>query len=614
MDIDKRSEKIFEFDLKYLEARHQEALIAKDEDTRRQKVRAALLQEENALLKDQVSQLDGHINQLSSRVTQDSTKILAEKLALSREVAVLKPEVEHLRSQISHQKDVLTEKLALERQLNALEVELANEKRATQRAAQRQASREKEVEDSLRQQVQDLEGKLASGGGSSEQVHERLKELEKALGDEKRESQRIKKAMETELSEARGQIEILEQRIGDLKAKLRAVRDELRSACAELAAAQEKSTDAKVAGTDATKRAKTTAASKVAAQRKRRTADEPSGPELMLQTPDVANDGRTKRLPKKRGFDPALVTQKSAFSITPFLNKTMSNPMEEDGHEAASKVIGNKPKTSDAEKPASLNTFSSKQTEESTENTPDDLPMEAHNPVAQPMPSADVFGLNTAEGDNPTESDATGSHRGRPNKKKVLSEVPASKTNTRVPPPEDKATGVSNPPLTKKSAETTSSGLFSEQENKPPTETAATAEEPTKSSSGTASRAKAITGAASVAATGRSVAEPETRKKKRKILKPTGERLFNEDDDNEEQEENDALSRPRKAAAIAPTASISGAAAKRPVKALGSARAAVAGTGKRSVLGGARSAFGKAGGGFSPLKRDRRGVNASFLA
>ena len=88
-------------------------------------------------------------------MSDDSTKVLAEKLALSRELAVLKPEIDHLRSQIDHQKDVLAEKLALERQLNSLEVELANERRAAQKALQRQESRDTEAEEQLQQRLTD---------------------------------------------------------------------------------------------------------------------------------------------------------------------------------------------------------------------------------------------------------------------------------------------------------------------------------------------------------------------------------------------------------------------------------------------------------------------------
>ena len=63
-------------------------------------------------------------------VSADSQKIVAEKTRLSRDLASLQSEVERLRSQAAATSAVIAEKQALERQFNALDVELENEKRA----------------------------------------------------------------------------------------------------------------------------------------------------------------------------------------------------------------------------------------------------------------------------------------------------------------------------------------------------------------------------------------------------------------------------------------------------------------------------------------------------
>src|SRR4051812_33923638 len=80
--------------------------------------------------------LQAELNALQN-VSTDGTKLLTEKLALTRELATLKPELEHLRSQSTAQQGWLAEKLSLQRQLTTLQVELDNEKRSSQRATAR---------------------------------------------------------------------------------------------------------------------------------------------------------------------------------------------------------------------------------------------------------------------------------------------------------------------------------------------------------------------------------------------------------------------------------------------------------------------------------------------
>lgn len=168
----------------------------------------------------------------ASNMSEDSAKILAEKLALSRELAVLKPEIDHLRSQLSHQKDVLAEKLALERQLNTLEVELANEKRAIQKAQQRHETRDHEVEEELRSRISELEKKLAAEqkaaektkksqsktqSGVEEELRQQVAGLEKELAAEQKASERAKKTHQKVQSDAEG---ALRQQVADLEKKL----------------------------------------------------------------------------------------------------------------------------------------------------------------------------------------------------------------------------------------------------------------------------------------------------------------------------------------------------------------------------------------------------------
>ncbi|EPE10003.1 rossmann-fold nad (+)-binding protein [Ophiostoma piceae UAMH 11346] len=609
MDIDQRSEVSQELVLKYAQVRHQETLVAKDEDVRRQKVRVALLIEENGRLKNHASQLDSRVevlaaqyedaqlkadsldqkvreqeNQLRAKAreyaslrtelmslnnaTHDSTKVLTEKLALTRELAMLKPEVDHLRSQLTHQKEVLAEKLALERQLNTVEVELANEKRAAQRTAERQTSDGNEAEEGLKQKIQDLEKKLAAEKRAREKVQNeleargeentgnseaataklqgRLKELEKSLADEKRESQRAKKTLETEVAEARGQIDVFEQRVDDLKSKLREVREELKGARAELSAAETSGIQDKPArgGVSIPTKEGGAPVKKTKAVSKKRRAEEPGGPELMLQTPGVSNEGRAKRPLKKRGFDPSAASELPEDSI-------MGRRISASGATLASVDIS----------------------ESST-----------------PSIAAKATGNEAPK------------RRGRPAKDKALGEAPVSKKNLKAQAAKTDSVSAVEAPAKKAPVQASAIDETStEQENRlPPT--------------AAAPKAVALKEKKSAAAVTKLTAEAEPKKKKRKILGASSKTVFDEDDDNGDQEDMVAA-RPIKPAAAA-VSTAAGAGVKRTVKALGGAGRATGGpVNKRTMLGGMRNAFGgAAGGGFSPLKRERRGVNASFLA
>ncbi|KAL1903314.1 hypothetical protein Sste5346_000599 [Sporothrix stenoceras] len=678
MDIDKRSTTSHELGLKYLEARHQEGLIAKDDDVRRHRMQVVLLQDENGQLKDQVSSLGDRVGSLTSQyddaqrqldglnhkcreqdnqlraqarehtalrtelmslssATSDSTKVLTEKLALSREIAVLKPEIEHLRSQLTHQKDVLSEKLALERQLNALEVELANEKRAAQRAAaaaaqrQQTANDDNEAEEGLRRQIQDLEKKLVNEKRAREKMQREQEEartsdadkIARAVEDEKKEALRARKALETELAEARGQIDVFELRVDDLKSKLREVREELKGARAELTAAQDKPAHFAVAGTakEGIKKLKTaaTAAGTITTKvqtkgQKKRRAEEPSGPELILQTPGIGNEGRTKRPLKKRGFDAAAV-QKSTFSITPFLNKT-TNPMDESADAApaaaaaAPAAAADKSKASDAEKSVAEKSTSVVESlmAESTlpgedSELPEDSIMGRRVSASATLSSVDISessSVGTAVKAAAQNAEAGAKRRGRPPKEKVLGDAPISKKNMKVQPTAAEAPFKKAPVEVAKAKEgVVEEPVAVEQENRPPLATAASATG--------AMTMKVKKSAAPAVAKAKATSEAEPKKKKRKILGASSKRVFDEDDDDGMGEDG-ALARPPKSAVSAAAAPAGGAGVKRVMK---------TGAGKRTMLGGMRNAFGGGGvggGSFSPLKRDRRGVNASFLA
>ncbi|EOO01716.1 putative rossmann-fold nad (+)-binding protein [Phaeoacremonium minimum UCRPA7] len=632
MDQDKRIEAIHDLELKHQEIMHQSNVIVKEEDTRRHRLRSVVLRDENATLREQLSQKDVRIKKLAqecdgmrdqleavnrtcqdqqkqlraqardqsnlkselqslSSVTTDSAKLLSEKLALSRELAVLKPELEHLRSQLSHQNDVLAEKLALERQLNTLEVELANEKRANQKILQRQASKDNEIEEDLRQQVADLEKKLAkeqratekakqsqasqeseieqelrqqvadlekklvtakkakqsqetTDDQANEALRQRVVALEQELAQQKTEFAQARKTTAKEMADAQNEQEILQQRLEEMKTKLRQTRAELKEARGGPAKPQNTTTTIPTVFAEDNSVKKPTA--KAQARRKRR-AEEISVDEFVLHTP-TNTDGRLKRPVKKRGgLDHTLVGEKSAFSITPFLNKTIN----------ITEVISEEPESPEVFNEGNPSSLQEDKTgSEPTESEPS--AEVAPEPVVKPSQKATV---------EPAQKKA----RGRPPKAKALAEASPSKKN--MPPPSSRKNLYVESTITKVMDAVEESG----KENRP-TQVVTAAKKGLE--------LKVKTSEARTSGASASGSEPEPKKKKRKLLGGANKPTLFDDDDAE--------------AAPAP---------KRPAKMqLNVAR----GMG-RVPLGVARSgAFG--GSTFSPLKKERRGVNASFLA
>jgi hypothetical protein len=345
---------------------------------------------------------------------EDSTAVLTEKLALARELSVLKPELEHLKLQAATVEQLTAEKLDLQHQLTNAQCEIEKSKREAQRALAKrrntvfEIAQEEQVDD-LKRQLQkekrareraeealeqaqgdmdtaDIRKELAQEKKLREKAEEELEaargntqiedvrkdllkekkakqrledvvenlqaELEKAektaaravkradgiasaddqaeelrqeLAKEKKDRQRAEKNGETAAEDAEAQRAALEERLGRFREKLRSTKDKLKEMEAELAAAREVAEVAAAAPPPPQPVAKAAAPKATKATKKRAAAAiEPE--ESALGTP---GDGPAA---KKRGrkAQAAAVGDKSTFSITPFLNRTMNADMEEE--------------------------------------------------------------------------------------------------------------------------------------------------------------------------------------------------------------------------------------------------------------------------------------------
>jgi hypothetical protein len=427
-------------------------------------------------------------------VSSDSTKILVEKLSLARELATLRPELEHLRSQAASNQADLAGKLALQRQVSTLEVELETERRALKRASYKEKDGEKETT-----------------------LQKEIHGLQKELAREKREKDKAQKEVGKGSPDLEARNAVLESRIEQLKSKLRETKDLLKETRVELAEVRESGT--------------TAALSKESPARKnRKRSAQQISTDAAIGTPDgVAMRG--KRLGVNKGKpEQTLLGEKSMFSITPFLNRTISAAPESPQEEIQA------PLSDDDE----VKTIGQEFTSPSTRSNANKPSVEAE---------IDVTRLSVHKSRIKQKS----------TEKNVLQKITSGSMNTKTALKTSRPVGTLQKVVEEE-----------DEENVEPVVKDARAD------------AKKPGVKAQQAAT---IQEVEPRKKKRKIL-GVARTLFDEDDAE---------------------------ATKRPVKiVLGPARSLGKGvaTGHKATL--QQPNFG-APGGFSPLKKDKRGMQASFL-
>ncbi|EXJ93024.1 hypothetical protein A1O3_01580 [Capronia epimyces CBS 606.96] len=307
--------------------------------------------------------LKAEVNALNS-ASAEATKLLSEKLALARELNTMKPELEHLRSQASIQQNLLAEKLGLQRELNSLQVELETEKRTVQRIkaqeksaaredsaltmeieqlrkdlanAQREAQRhdressseidelKKELAKAQRDaqkndraskaEIEELKKELAKAQRDAHKsVHQdnsEIEELKKELAKAQREAQKIDREHRKKTAQWESEKEILEGKLDAFRNKLRSTKDQLTEAQDEIEQLQAAKMAQAVEMTKARLSGTTTAN-----PRKRNVAR--FDPDMTIGTP-----GQGGPAAKKQRASVSL-SDKSTFSITPFLNRTLS--------------------------------------------------------------------------------------------------------------------------------------------------------------------------------------------------------------------------------------------------------------------------------------------------
>ncbi|GAP83089.1 putative rossmann-fold NAD (+)-binding protein [Rosellinia necatrix] len=594
-----------------------------------------------------------------NNANESSANVLAEKLALTRELANLKPEIEHLRSQVNHQQAILAEKLSLERQVDTLEVELANEKKATRRAMQARQSNDR-VEDELRKKLRETEKSLTAEKAERERLedqleqrirtHEmalqdqdstreleadlrkKLQEAQRQLREETEEKERLDEELQTAQraskksqqskadksveAELRAQLEESEENLAklqrqsekrqqehqtamselgerneQLEKKLEKARTKLRTALEEIKRMQTETRkapqqQARSSGSEDTMKP----ATKSQAFRKRKaqetTTSEFTG--IEIQTPSADDGMKARRAVKKVVFEPTVV-EKSAFSITPFLNRSKNTSMSDEASNVydgvlEDSILGSQPGS------ASSRSTSSRAAEPAA--------AAAADPTEAEPTTTTTTTTTTAPAEAEEESEAAGKSRGRP--KKILGDAPSAKKNV-LPKKKVKAAKsglervaeAADEPKQQQQQENTAEAVEAEPAETKPTKKKKTAAAAATVRFNVAASPPAEEEAAAVVVDAGATNAEAPKKKKRKVLGST-KTLFDEDDGA--------------VPTAAPAAVVRKPAAASKVQLGGGAKRT-----KAPLGGGQRNAFAGTAS-FSPLKRDRRGVGASFLA
>ncbi|GJN86666.1 hypothetical protein PLIIFM63780_010247 [Purpureocillium lilacinum] len=568
-----RTTRIHQLELRRRDNIHKTESIGRDEEARRLKVRALAMRDDTAALKEKITQKDAKIMALKKqsdavRVELDDAKraARAQEARLKKqdiELANLQAEVNSLNGSVQDSGKALQEKFALKRELDRLRPEM--EHLQSQLVNYQAMVAEK---NDLRRQLDSVEVELENEKRSRQRVQfkedeptisdlkARLVNAEKKLAAEAREREKAKKEHDRELSEAQAHSERLEERIESLKTKYKTAHTELKETRTQLEQCQEeldqakKKTSRAPSAKEVAKKSVASAAIESGLSRKRR-AQEMSFEDITIQTPGNEDVASKRPAAKKRG-DKAALGEKSTFSITPFLNRTGKSVSDESLEASAHDESELGPDTTFADKGDN-----SKQSLPVIEPEAPESASEAEEPAPKPKVQLKAAIKTAASKAAPKEAPKP---RGRP-KTKGLSEAAPAQANKTIAKADVSSAESAGDASMEKDKSTEAAPVVSvalEQEN---------------------TTAKASRKAPALQP---KAPEGDVKKKRRKLLGATNSTLFDDDD----------------AEAVA----------SKPAK-----PAAPAGKRVRTQLGGGvRNAF--AGSSFSPLKRDRRGVNASFLA
>ncbi|KAI9924496.1 hypothetical protein AWENTII_009578 [Aspergillus wentii] len=219
---------------------------------------------------------------LMNDTATESKKLLSDKIRLSKDLSNVKSEFDRLSTQSASSKALLAEKQELERQLNTLRTQMENERRAHELMQTKGSHQTEEIIN----------------------LSTRLDQARKELADETRARERQEWSARQQSAEWAAQRTALEGKLEVLNSKLRLTKDRLQGTQKD---AQQQRSNARNDTSDSQPMPRTVSLQRATAQ---------FHPDMTIATPGaVQTHDRIKK-------SAALPGDKSAFSITPFLNRT----------------------------------------------------------------------------------------------------------------------------------------------------------------------------------------------------------------------------------------------------------------------------------------------------
>ncbi|KAJ5672430.1 hypothetical protein N7507_001557 [Penicillium longicatenatum] len=231
----------------------------------------------------EIKKLKDELSAMNNTSTSYNT-LLSENLHLSRDLSNLKSELDRLRAQNSSHQAFVAGQQEMERQLNSLEVQLENEKNSHERTRAKNLQQRAEIS-TLVAKVEELQGELTR---------------------EMRVKQQYERDNRQQTMEWENQRGLLESKIETLRKQLRSTKDKLQETQHDLQQKRISTRNHDSESTDPQSRM-------IPLQRPGPSADYQNG--VTIATPGAV------RVQEKVNRQSALPGDKSAFSITPFLNR-----------------------------------------------------------------------------------------------------------------------------------------------------------------------------------------------------------------------------------------------------------------------------------------------------
>ncbi|PHH67391.1 hypothetical protein CDD81_161 [Ophiocordyceps australis] len=561
--------------------------ICRDEEARLAKLEILALRDEIEHLKDQIIDKEAGNSDLCTsiielRVQLEGSKgvVRAQETRTKKkdmEIDNLKAEINALNETLQDSGKAIQEKFALLREVNRLRPEMEHlQSQLTNYQAMVAEKNE------LRRQLDSLEVELENEKRSRQRLQAKaddaamsdlraqVEEAEKRLAADKKEREKARREHERELGEIQAANERLQERIETLKDKYKTTQSQAKETRAQLEKCQadlQKATKSALRnpGKEAAKKSVTI---EPGLQRKRR-AQEMSYEDITVQTPGAGEGLSTKAIGKRRGLEQAALGEKSTFSITPFLNRTRN--LEDDS----------------AQEPGN-DTFQA--ADAGGDEGQGQEPSEALEAQTSDQEALEHEGAAQKEQDGIA---AAKQPRGRP--KKVLGDSSSTQANKCPGKKTSRAKQAAEASSARHQAkqvpvdEQENAILASKSHEAPSTEE----HEVDEAEQEVQQTNKAFLNKNALLQPKMAAPGGDVKRKKRKLLGAASKQSLCAVDE-------EAQARPPAGAGAAAAADVQ---VKKPV----------VGTKRGKLLGkGVRNAF--AGTAFSPLKRDRRGMNASFLA